>query len=503
MKQKKFGNKVQNWHRPPRKDDLSQSYLAKRHKDPLYHDNGEERHADVAKSDYQALWDLLRPGGCGNGLEWFCEVCGRAGDTCQFDFYENKDALQFINWFENLAYVNPIKQALEKVEDKLKLNHDKALLDVENPETNELIPELLFDYLKKEQLVSDHLDNLKEEIQEAIGDIENIRILLRYVEKLGNRKAVIPLSFFSPFWVRKPANWDGQSSLVEHLFCVYKVPGFLLAEWERRPADIRFKWIAWIILMGQGASLQRAAALFGWNIPGKFSHYLYQVPSELEPNSACVYAEVMRLNGSVVTHQRFAERHLLITDPTGLQQTAFKAFWDATLQWVIKNESHMSDDEANRILRWALHRYDESLQIDQEPFSWQGRTVRSALRLALDFEVYLGDRKKPQLHWGKYGWDYAIQTEENIEWVFTELTSSAELAEEGAAMRHCVRGYDQGCAEGRDAIISLKRNGERALTISVSPGTRMLRQKNGRRNRSATSEELEIVHEWLAYIRNL
>ena len=82
-------------------------------------------------------------------------------------------------------------------------------------------------------------------------------------------------------------------------------------------------------------------------------------------------------------------------------------------------------------------------------------------------------------------------------WRFEELVQSSELWEEGVAMRHCVAKYDQQCHRGATVVVSLRRNGTRALTIELQVRGLVLGQVKGRFNREATAAESEIVQRWV------
>lgn len=64
-------------------------------------------------------------------------------------------------------------------------------------------------------------------------------------------------------------------------------------------------------------------------------------------------------------------------------------------------------------------------------------------------------------------------------------------------MRHCVAKYDQQCDWGITVIVSLRRNGKRALTIELQGQALRLGQVKGRFNREATAAETEVVQRWV------
>ena len=81
-----------------------------------------------------------------------------------------------------------------------------------------------------------------------------------------------------------------------------------------------------------------------------------------------------------------------------------------------------------------------------------------------------------------------------------ELTSSAQLRAEGAAMSHCVFTYVHSCAHGRSAIFSLQADAgkglERRLTVEVNVPTRQVVQARGRFNAPATQLDQRVLNVW-------
>jgi hypothetical protein len=86
-------------------------------------------------------------------------------------------------------------------------------------------------------------------------------------------------------------------------------------------------------------------------------------------------------------------------------------------------------------------------------------------------------------------------------YTITELISSAELAEEGSAMGHCVASYRTRCQSGQSSIWSLAVEGaagaiERLLTLEVWNETREVIQARGRFNRAPQPGEVRILELW-------
>lgn len=112
------------------------------------------------------------------------------------------------------------------------------------------------------------------------------------------------LLVLAPFWIRPLDAWTPPSesdritdSLIEHVLVRYPVPEAFYRPWRTIHLP-SLKWVSWLLLIGQGASLHRAAARFGWRISSKLHPHLLAAPVRLEPVEAVIWAEIMRLGGS-------------------------------------------------------------------------------------------------------------------------------------------------------------------------------------------------------------
>jgi hypothetical protein len=144
----------------------------------------------------------------------------------------------------------------------------------------------------------------------------------------------------------------------------------------------------------------------------------------------------------------------------------------------------------------------------QPQFSLKGRTARSVLRLMDEWHRELGSAT------GGLSWQPSplrpllLQMPQEdtstspVSWELTELTSSAQLRAEGAALRHCVSSYSHNCLKGTSRIWSLRRrrdsNVRSIVTVEVDPARRMVVQARGFRNRRASGKALDLVQTWAA-----
>src|SRR5262249_34166353 len=115
----------------------------------------------------------------------------------------------------------------------------------------------------------------------------------------------VVLLLLAPFWIRSLGEWSPPSadldaigrSLIEHLLLRYPVPEALPRPW--RTANFpSLKWVSWLVLLGQGASLRRAGSRFGWSVSSGLLQRFLVAPADLEPREAVMWAEITRLGGT-------------------------------------------------------------------------------------------------------------------------------------------------------------------------------------------------------------
>lgn len=332
------------------------------------------------------------------------------------------------------------------------------------------------------------------------------------------------LVLFVPFWRRSPADWvapQGGSapgapgrSLVEFVFGDYPVPASLLREWYDRSESLRcLRWLQWTVLFAQGGSLQRFARLLGGALPRRFQHHLAGAPADIDAAVAVERAEVLCLGGSDVELRLLrASGAFEVEAPELLPEDARRlprdpehaAFRAATVGWLARHRDELAvleNESCLLILRWAMHEFTE-VQRDGRRFDWRGRGVEPSFERAYrcTFELRYRRRAREPHEWSARGYDaeFAVYGEP---WQFVELTSSRALEDESAAMHHCVASYDELCADGRAAIVSARRAGKRVLTIEVVPAQRRAVQICGVHNRRPTADELRVVARWLEVLR--
>jgi len=465
MKQKKYGKKVQNWHRPLAPQQLGRWF--RRHRYDAVPDDSE--------------WDAFVGDEDGH----------REDDAPDLRCFE----LQQLS--REIVHRPPPLFRLEWATIAALHSEDEAGVTSSQIDEAARLELRLAAFLHSVT----HFPNdpaTRRRISEAIGADIYLDVMKSAGQSMNGQDLVRNVCLFAPFWIRSPRTWDGgKTALVDHLFVRYEVPGFLYPEWSREPGLPRLKWLGWFILFAQGGSLRRAAGPCRWNIPGRLEHYLRLVAAGASPTEACAFAQVMRLGGSAIDCRRILQNPAFVVDTTQASGSESRSeFWEATVRWVIAHGTALTDEQCEIILSWAMHEYTEAERRGALPFSWKGRGLRGVLQRSFDHQRQL-ERPWSCYSWQRHGWDWRPSDSALDGWSFVELASGEELFREGQAMRHCVSGYAAYCAAGRSAIVSVRFNDARRLTVEIVPATGRVVQAKGACNRPANSDEQSAIRCWL------
>lgn len=333
-------------------------------------------------------------------------------------------------------------------------------------------------------------------------------LLSSLAERLHGVRAasLAALLLMRPLWVRPLEHWQGRSldSLVEHLLVAYAAPRFLLRAWSE-PVDVEsLRWMAWLIVLGQGGSLPRMSELAhasdgeSWaRVPSKLAAALARVPDSLPPREGILLAEILRLGGSEREFELLRRDPSFVLDFAGPIDASELEFWRGTVSWLVRRREDV-DDSTPAILAWARHEQTERVRMGRG-FEWRGRTWASARRDALAYQATFARPWQRSLSWKPRGWDWQGEVG-GATWTIGELTSSAALRAESQAMSHCVHGYDLSCWRGDSAIFSLCREGKRCVTIELRPADRTVAQAKRAYNQTPSPLELEVIAGWLSIL---
>jgi hypothetical protein len=350
-----------------------------------------------------------------------------------------------------------------------------------------------------------------------------------------------------PLWVRPLCAWRGDSraSLLRHLLVEHE-PQALLWNWltddDQAGLQTVLLPLVWFVCQAQAISLRRVAQALGWQLPPSSieavqavdmdlldrmhrAHFLWDDHWDVQPNAflgdpavsrrpvttpLVMLAATVRLVGA----EDRAAMWLYATDcfdpaelPAAQGFTAEAARWlarhadELPLEPAADSEEEEQDrnEDVRCILRWAIHQHLEGVRRGGSPFTWRGRTARSALHAARDYERFvLGVYEGRHATWEPHGWNQELADDDPAgpPWTFEELLSTEQLVEEGAAQRHCVRGYAARCVMGESAIVTLLHGKLRAATIEVHPRTRRVVQLRGKHNARVPPQVQAIVSTW-------
>jgi hypothetical protein len=352
-------------------------------------------------------------------------------------------------------------------------------------------------------------------------DREAFRMLLLAMEERGasmlhERRhigAISRLARFSSRWVRTPAGYSARSynadrqcgQLARFLLARWPVPKFFDDAWSERSTDTHREWF---IHVGSGGNLRTAAGL-PFPLTKMMAHHALLAPDDTPIKSALRWGQVRALGGS----ERLARA--VIKSSLGDAQDD-EPFWLSVVQFFVANPM-LDPIHVGPIVDWIRNqRFVAEPRrivngvvggggIPQPGLSMKGRTVQSILR---QVESWHRDLNRAAIDHSTTWPTCGIPGYERIEGAegsqtivcIAEIVTSADLQQEGRAMRHCVASYARTCARGSSAIYSLKRDVgagyDRRLTIQVDVSSKRIVQARGRFNALPQPLDERFLRNW-------
>jgi hypothetical protein len=329
--------------------------------------------------------------------------------------------------------------------------------------------------------------------------------------------ALVNLARVAGAHVRTFASWPGCEaswravvhSLAQHLLSPYRVPAFFSAAWYAGDAYADAKR-HWFIAHAAGARVRSLDLPI--RLTRKMEHIFLRSPDHHPIEYAMRRAELLGLGAD----RDLSDAILATRLGTDLDHGEF---WRTVCLFLIAHADAIDRAQVGPIVDFFHAVRHERVAVDtargivmrdppQQHFSVKGRTARSVLRLMDEWHRSLG------LVTGGLSWEPSTLRPMVLEipqedpsappasWELTELTTSAQLRAEGAALRHCIASYSHRCWRGGSRIWSLRRRRDTAVrsvvTVEVDPMRRAIVQARGFRNRPAAGRPLQLVQTWAA-----
>lgn len=304
-------------------------------------------------------------------------------------------------------------------------------------------------------------------------------------------------------WLRPLRDWKPKgksgtsqvSSLVQHLFCGYPVPFFLVRLWGSGGDSGRVAE-SMIISLGKGSSFSKKV------MAGEFRHGEMQFPrltkkqchiflnlkGEMSLAEALRTAQVRSCGGS----QRLASE--VAAAWPGIASETEEAFTAQLILWLC-NQGMFDLGQVRPISDFIRDR-----RLEDPSWILSGRTFDSVLRTTQEWHKELQTLKKTG-EWPSSGIPpYKSHSEEDFDpeeiWTCIELTSHKALSTEGRTMGHCVASYGQSASRGAISIWSLCKGKSKKLTIEAQNGSKTIIQARGKFNAPATGADMIHLKRW-------
>jgi hypothetical protein len=298
------------------------------------------------------------------------------------------------------------------------------------------------------------------------------------------------------------------ASLAHHLVCRYEVSFFLASAWYSAEDGAGDKRRGWFVAHGNGARFRSL------DLPVPMTRSMERIflasHDHLAIEPAIRRAELLGLGAPVEFVQAVLSTRLAHDLSNG-------AFWRTVWLLLIAKAGAIDPAQIGPVIDFMQAIRHDRLPVEtpngamemgppQPDFSVKGRTVHSILRLMDEWHRSLG-LSGGGLAWRPSPLHPMVIEEPNQDssvppkmWHLMELTSSAQLRTEGAALHHCVASYAVRCVRGTSCIWSLRcQRGEKlhhVLTIEVDPKRRAVVQARGRANREASGIPLRLLQDW-------
>lgn len=379
--------------------------------------------------------------------------------------------------------------------------------------------------LEKELNIAAALDSAKKEraqfSKNVFGEIKSGSIyekILLFFKKNGSRileekhyiSAIQSLVKTCDFFIRDLDNLKlrGKSpkthfhQLVNHLLVKYKMPMFWYNVWDKQED----RWIYWFVDVAQGSSVVKTSPI---PLTKKQAHLFMQVPSEFHPSEALRIAQYLDCGGDTIGARSLIEcRQMEIPTATFLfnkEALLNREKFNLELMGWLSKQTMLEKTKFADIVDWAhdvkfIWSLRDVAEFVQPNLTMKGRTYDSVSKAIERWHIELNKIRPAKKVNDKTYWNGMVLKDwsfmemvggKEVYWTTNQITTWKELKAEGAAMHHCVSSYLEACLRGETYIFSMKRDGQRALTLEVRGNT--IYQKAGLLNRRPTDKENLIL----------
>lgn len=340
---------------------------------------------------------------------------------------------------------------------------------------------------------------------------------LLHPDSVGLRTVVLMLDHWR-LQLRKLDEWQPKTrnerrsleSLVHHVFARFPPSTCLTAGWfedseNENAADYR----EWYLHCAQGNNLRTARLPVEYT--RKMAHWFGHAPSDYGAGEALRFGQVLGLGGS---HEL---ARAVVATRLG-NEFEHDAFWRTVIQFFVRH----GISELIEVTSIVDYVQDQRFSVDT--FVNELGEPQPAPQPNLCMKKRCPDVLRRQMaHWhaqfGRIGgksnrlkrWqrsdiagyrevEASADGKDDAErtWVLRELCSSAELRNEGSAMRHCVSSYTRACDSGHSKIFALRyvRGDKIGHVATIEVRNKAVAQVRARHNATPCKRAQAIVRRW-------
>ncbi len=491
MKQYRFGQKVQNWHRPLGKDEWSAAYLRWRVDGAMEDLREEDGVVDIwARDDsdeerflcnalhsrlVRNLWQIVQLNG---------------GYRSDISALFSRDLCVLL---QRLILGAPLREYLEWERNADTISRMRNLLFRDN---NDCRTEDLIDWMHTLIHVPRYPELLQGRILQALDSYQEASTILQYAELYSYDPLTSILALcFAPFWHRRPSTWNREEnpSLFAHLFEEYPIPGFLhqIFTTDRWPPLMFFLLF---VAYGRGMSISRLAQALDWNMSESLVRQLPKIPANTALRHVMLCAEVLSAEGTVEDFDHLYDLYEIWIESEDMSDPINIHYWRENVRFFTKEGRHLDSFQRVQIANWM----DHCRSVDPH-FTMRGRTARACLTRATNWLRMRMVRENRMLQWEPLGWEWQGVDNQNITWSVCELTNSLQLLEEGLAMHHCIASYDKKCCSGKSRVFSVRRNAERSATVEIDARKKEIQDCRAKCNHDPDERTKLVIYYWMTH----